>query len=97
MLFAQAPTITEYNIPTPGGNPQYITLGPDGALWFTEGEGKIGRISIAGTIAKYPVPTDDGFPDYSAAGPDGALWSTRFGRWKGHSPAPLVVHRGKLF
>src|SRR5262249_46343590 len=36
--------ITEFLIPTPNSGPTGITLGPDGALWFTETNGnKIGR------------------------------------------------------
>jgi virginiamycin B lyase len=43
--------LTEYTIPTPGGQPTSITAGPDGALWFTEsGSNKIGRITTAGVI-----------------------------------------------
>lgn len=32
--------ITEYPVPDPNGNPTAITDGPDGALWFTEGDKK---------------------------------------------------------
>jgi virginiamycin B lyase len=77
VLFAQAPAITEYNIPTPGSNPRHIASGPDGALWFTEGDGnKIGRISATGTITEYAVPTSASFPESIASGADGALWFT---------------------
>jgi streptogramin lyase len=38
-------TITEYPIPTSQSDLWGITAGPDGNLWFTEGNGnKIGRI-----------------------------------------------------
>jgi len=37
--------LTRYPIPTAGGTPYQVHLGPDGALWFTEIEGnKIGRL-----------------------------------------------------
>ena len=37
--------VTEYSVPTVSAEPEGITSGPDGALWFTEfGGGKIGRI-----------------------------------------------------
>jgi streptogramin lyase len=39
-------TITQFTIPTSGGNPAGIAAGPDGALWFTEfNANKIGRIT----------------------------------------------------
>ena len=41
-----AGTITEFPLPTANGNPLFITTGPGGNLWFTEGkDDKIGRIS----------------------------------------------------
>ena len=42
--WAAAGTITEFPIPT-RGTPFDITAGPDGNLWFTDGAGKIGRIT----------------------------------------------------
>jgi streptogramin lyase len=58
-VFAQT-TITEFPIPTGSSFPEWITTGPDGALWFTEtGSGKIGRSTTAGAITEYhsPIPT----------------------------------------
>ena len=71
-------TITEYPIPTAGAAPSEVTVGPDGALWFTENVGgnKIGRITTSGIITEYPVPTPGSGPWGIAAGPDGALWFT---------------------
>jgi len=70
-----AGTITEYAIPTPIAEPNGITVGPDGALWFTEGyANKIGRITAAGTITEFSIPTSNASPSGIAAGPDGALW-----------------------
>jgi virginiamycin B lyase len=60
-----------------------ITLGPDGAMWFTNtgasgvGGGSIGRISASGTITHYTNATVDG-PSDITVGPDGALWFTNF-------------------
>lgn len=62
---AIAGTITEF--PT-GGNPQGITAGPDGNLWFTEGN-KIGRMTPTGTITEFPNGAGA-----ITAGPDGNLW-----------------------
>jgi virginiamycin B lyase len=72
-----AQTITEFAIPTSGSQPVGIVAGPDGALWFAEGNGsKIGRITTDGTVTEYPVPTSNSWPTGITAGPDGALWFT---------------------
>jgi virginiamycin B lyase len=60
-------------------SPNIIVAGPDGALWFTDGAGNIGRVTIAGDITEFAVPTVDGFPQGIAAGPDGALWFAETG------------------
>ncbi|UQR68253.1 hypothetical protein LRP30_23610 [Bradyrhizobium sp. C-145] len=44
---AAAQTFTEFMLP-PVSRPSAITTGPDGALWFTEAAGKIGRMTIDG-------------------------------------------------
>ncbi len=65
--------------------PLGITLGPDGAIWFTEegssiGVGaapsKIGRITTGGTITEFATPTAFSSPFTITNGPDGALWFT---------------------
>jgi streptogramin lyase len=75
-----AQTITEYPIPTANSSPSGITVGPDGALWFTEASGNnIGRISTAGIVTdEFPIPTTNSSPSGITAGPDGALWFTEF-------------------
>ena len=45
-------------------------------LWFTEGGGKIGRITTAGYITEYPVLTSGSNPLGITVGPDGKLWFT---------------------
>jgi outer membrane protein assembly factor BamB len=56
--------------------PHDITVGSDGALWFTNFNDSIGRITTSGTITNYP---DAGFePLAIAPGTDGALWFTNF-------------------
>jgi len=72
------PIVTEFNVPTPASGPTGITIGPDGALWFTEKEvNQIGRITTAGSVTnEYPLPTPDSDPTGLTAGPDGALWFT---------------------
>ena len=51
-------------------------LGPDGAVWFTRGDGRIGRVDPSGTASSVPVPTPTGWPYGLCAGPDSALWYT---------------------
>ena len=47
--------------------------GPDGALWFTESKGAIGRITTSGQVTQYPVPdSESAGPDQITVGPDGA-------------------------
>jgi virginiamycin B lyase len=65
---------SEYVLPTPNSSPNDITTGPDGALWFTEGIGQIGRITIGGQISEYPANRGYDSPTLITTGPDGALW-----------------------
>ena len=72
--------ITEYLLPTAGVSPNWITAGPDGAVWFTEYDGnKIGRITIGAVITEYAIPTQGSSPSAIAVGRDGALWFTELG------------------
>ena len=71
--------ITEYPIPTPGSDPQLISAGPDGNLWFTEQVGnKVAMVTTSGVFTEYTVPTANSSPSGIAAGPDGNLWFTEF-------------------
>ena len=74
---AAAQIFTEFILPTPASRPSAITTGPDGALWFIELGGKIGRITTAGNITEFPIK-GDGILHSITAGPDGALWVTEF-------------------
>jgi virginiamycin B lyase len=74
-------SVSEYPLP-PGSNPpEDITTGPDGSLWFLEGN-KIGRITAHGAIREFPLPAGVGAPGviYApaeiTAGPDRNLWFT---------------------
>jgi virginiamycin B lyase len=51
-----------------------IAAGPDGRLWFTEGN-YIGAIGTSGTLTEYPIPSGHS-SDFITAGPDGNLWFT---------------------
>ena len=58
--------------------PKSITSGPDGALWFTNGDNSIGRITTSGVVTVYRSH-DIRDPQGIVAGPDGALWFTNYG------------------
>jgi len=55
--------------------PQGITVGPDGALWFTDSADKIGRITTQGQVTEFAISTL-AHPMGITTGPDGALWFT---------------------
>ena len=55
--------------------PQGITIGPDGALWFTDSADKIGRITTQGQVTEFALSTW-AHPMGITTGPDGALWFT---------------------
>src|SRR5450759_1922861 len=78
---AAGTTITEYPVLTAGSGPSVITLGPDGALWFTEWiANQIGRIDpTTHIVTEYTVPTANNMPWGITSGPDGALWFTEAG------------------
>ena len=69
--------ITEFAIPTAKSNPEGITAGPDGNVWFTEQyAGKIGMINLATyAITEFAMPSSSN-PTGITAGPDGNLWFT---------------------
>src|SRR5262249_42921847 len=78
-----AAQFTEFPVTSPPGS---ITVGPDGALWFTEsnrdfGVDRIGRITTAGVITEFPLPLSVDCQQFGTcspsgitAGPDGNLW-----------------------
>jgi virginiamycin B lyase len=54
-----------------------MTAGPDGAIWFTNGN-TIGRITVDGTVSLFIDPRIDAIYGITA-GPDGALWFVNYG------------------
>src|SRR5664279_1149939 len=50
-----SPSIVEYSAGiSSGASPNVIAPGPDGAMWFTEYNGRIGRVTVDGTITELP-------------------------------------------
>jgi virginiamycin B lyase len=67
-----AGTIVE--LPVPNGFPDYLTAGPDGAMYLANGPA-IDRVSLAGVVTNtYPIPLPGSAALSIALGPDGALW-----------------------
>jgi hypothetical protein len=92
---ASTPVITNYT-GTGISNPDAITAGPDGALWFTDaGNNSIGRITTGGVVTNY-TGTGISNPDGITDGPDGALWFTNAGNnsigriTAGSNPPPIT-------
>jgi streptogramin lyase len=69
-----SPSVTETQVP--GGAAGALTTGPDGALWFTAGAGKIGRIGARGEAEVIALSQQTGYPQAIATGPEGNLWIT---------------------
>ncbi|MDB5043154.1 MAG: lyase-like protein [Candidatus Eremiobacteraeota bacterium] len=71
------PTIVEYSVPTQAAYPEELAVGPDGNVWFSEGNatqvGQVGTVTSSGVVHEFPV---HGRPSGIAAGPDGNLWIT---------------------
>ena len=69
--------LTEFP-PIPSGptdaNPEGITTGPDGNLWFADlTYARIGRITLSGQLVEFRVPSGN-VSGSITAGPDGNLW-----------------------
>ena len=66
-----AGTITEYPSTIHTWN---VTVGSDGALWYTDGASDWGRMTTAGTSTYGQVGLKGGTPTSITTGPDGAIW-----------------------
>lgn len=77
--------LTEFPIPTPNSEAEYIAVGPDGNLYFTEADffnyalnqsqGIIGRMSTSGAMLEIPIPNSSRDEPWGiTAGPDGKIW-----------------------
>src|SRR5215510_763568 len=70
-------TSKTFRIPTRNSQPEGITLGSDGNMWFTEASAnQIGRIDPKGNITEFVIPQSFSAPVDIVAGADGALWFT---------------------
>jgi streptogramin lyase len=71
-------------IPPPAGQsgtsttvtPTGLTVGPDGALWFTGAANDVGRITTAGAVTEFATGSQISPGATIVAGPDGNLWFT---------------------
>lgn len=52
-----------------------ITRGPDGAMWYTDQAGLVGRITADGTVTQLALPAGSN-PNGIIAGPGCTLWVT---------------------
>src|SRR5262245_26499852 len=73
-------------------HPEDITLGPDGALWFTQPQvDSIGRMAPDGALKEFKTPTPLSQPHGITAGPDGNLWFVEGGSDRVGSITPAGV------
>src|SRR5207247_1700618 len=91
--------------------PSSITTGPDGNLWFTEQQGQIGHMTLAGKVSEFSLPSHQylagpnptkepagsaqGEPLAITAGPDGNLWFTEF-QYGGTGKIGRITTAGKI-
>jgi streptogramin lyase len=73
-MINRAGVSAEYPLHDSYSDPNGITAGPDGNLWFTEWNWGVGKITTSGTITEYALPTNGG-PGITT-GSDGNLWFT---------------------
>ncbi|MDQ6806640.1 MAG: hypothetical protein M3065_17120, partial [Actinomycetota bacterium] len=68
--------VTEYVLPA-GTQPDNITAGPDGNLWFTDSQhNEIGRITTGGQVGLFATAQQNYGMGNIVTGPDGRLWYT---------------------
>lgn len=70
------PQVEYYATPTQNSWPEYIRMGPDGNLWFTEFYvDQLARITPDGTITEFQEPANNDVEGL-VTGPDGNIWFT---------------------
>ncbi len=70
---AHAQDVAYFAVPETMYMPNGITVGPDGAIWFADFGGQIGRIDASGAITGFSTQSQ---PSKIALGLDGNLWFT---------------------
>lgn len=65
--------------PSPYSGLSDITMGPDGAMWFTEQAGLVGRVTPGGLITQLALPSPGSNPDGITAGPGRTIWIAETG------------------
>ncbi|HYX22381.1 MAG TPA: virginiamycin B lyase, partial [Thermoanaerobaculia bacterium] len=70
--------VSEFVVPGASVLPWAIVAGPDGALWFTDADGRVSRVTTSGTFTEL---TASGGPDGITVGP-GGLWFVESGAGK---------------
>jgi streptogramin lyase len=75
---ARAVEITEFSPFPAGGEPAYVTAGPDGNLWVTNIHAdEIERVNTEGQrTGEFQIPIPDAEPYEIISGPEGLLWFT---------------------
>jgi virginiamycin B lyase len=71
--------IHEFPDPSPYNGLNALTVGPDGALWFTRQDGVIGRLTTTGALITTKLSTPNSQPDGVTSGPNKTLWFTELG------------------
>jgi virginiamycin B lyase len=74
----------ESTISTAYGAPAGLTKGPDGNIWFNEGQASlVARITGLGSVTEHSTPTANSVPLYGiTSGPDSNLWFTEYSAGK---------------
>jgi streptogramin lyase len=95
---ADASIITTFSAGlSPGTEPEQITAGPDGNLWFTTDQDsakRVGRITPNGQVTEFALPNQDDLssnPSGITAGPDGNVWFARYDRVGRITPAGAIT------
>lgn len=74
VVSGQRPAVRYFDTPTQAAWPEYITRGPQRALWFSEFfADSIGRVTSDGKMTEFPLPTGDDVEGITEGG-DGNIW-----------------------
>ena len=73
-----APTVKEFPLTASGGKPIAVTIGGDGAVWFSDvGVNAVGRLGPDGAVSMFPLSRGRQ-PVGIATGHDGSIWFTQW-------------------